>query len=133
MNLWNAKKLSLKKISLQVKVSRAFIPIIVYRTRYQGIYQILHRRKNTRQLDKNFFFPIFFQNIIKLIAIFQNHCRLIFYRIESISLTEKQCDIINKAWLTPWLHRIGFSSKTNINVRYMLQEDGGLELFKSKI
>ena len=74
----NPKKLSLKKISLQVKVAYAFIPIIIYRTRYQGIYQILHRRKNARQLYQNFFFPLFYQNIDKLIAIYQNHCRLIF-------------------------------------------------------
>ena len=53
----------------------------------------------------------------------------IFYGMESINLNKKQCEVINKAWTTPWLHRLGFSSKTNINIRHMLQGDGGVELF----
>lgn len=54
----------------------------------------------------------------------------VFYGVEAISLTPKQCEKINKSWTVPWLHRLNFSQTTNIEVRHMLREDGGLELFK---
>ena len=57
-------------------------------------------------------------------------CNKVFYGTESISLTKKQSKSINKAWMVPWLHRVGFSSKTNKNIHHMVQEDRGLELFK---
>lgn len=54
----------------------------------------------------------------------------VFYGIEAISLDSKQCQQINKIWTVPWLHRLNFSEKANVQVRHMLVEDAGLELFR---
>lgn len=56
----------------------------------------------------------------------------VYYRVKEISINNKQSKEIDGAWTIPWVHRIDISQKTNVNIRYMLREDGDLEMFKVK-
>ena len=54
----------------------------------------------------------------------------VYYGVECISLNRQQRKRLNKTWTIPWLHRLHFSQKVNTDIQQMIQEDGGLELFK---
>ena len=53
----------------------------------------------------------------------------VYYGTEAVSFTPKQCQAINKTWTIPWLHRLIFLQTMKTQVRHMLKEDAGLELF----
>lgn len=54
----------------------------------------------------------------------------VYYGIEAISLSPKQYKEMNRTWTVPWLHRLNYAQTTTTEVRHMLKEYAGLELFK---
>ena len=72
--------------------------------------------------------PIFPSDAVTAYRVFFTSA--VYYGVEAISLNRKQEERINKAWTIPWLHRLGISSKANVNIRHMNREDAGLELYK---